>query len=108
MRGREQEWPGAMIEEVNQVTRSANVSTERADCLRERAHLYINPAMDVEVVDGATPVASQYAGGMGIIHHHDSAIFFGKLAKPRQRADVAIHGKYAVADEQFVAGLIFD
>ena len=44
---------------------------------------------------------------MGIIHHHDRAIFFGEVAKRGQRPDVTIHGEDAVGDQQFLARLIF-
>ncbi len=63
--------------------------------------------MHVEVINGAASIVSQDAGGMGVIHHHDGAVFFRQIAERRQRADVAIHGKYAVGDEQLASGLVF-
>jgi hypothetical protein len=54
----------------------------------------------------AAPVASQDARSMRIVHHHDGAIFFRQIAERGQRADVAVHGKYAVGDEQFFPRLV--
>src|ERR1019366_1259628 len=49
-------------------------------------------------------VAAQHAGGMGIVDHHDDAVLFGGFHQTRERTDIAVHGKDAVADEQLVAG----
>src|SRR5712692_8446390 len=97
-----------MIEKLDQVAGAADVSAQRADGLGERAYLNINPAMHVEVINGAASVASQDAGGVGVIHHHDGAILFRQVAERGQRTDVAIHGKNAVGDEQLASGLVFD
>jgi hypothetical protein len=42
---------------------------------------------------------------MSVVHHHDGAVLFRRLHQAGQRADVAIHGKDAIRDEQlFPAG----
>ena len=64
--------------------------------------------MYVEVVNGAAAVAAQHAGSVGVIDHHDGSISFGQIAKLRQRADVAVHGKDAVGDQQLSARLMLD
>ena len=107
MRSGEQKRPGAMVEKIDEVARAADVAAERADGLGERAYLDVHAAVHLEVVDSAAAVAAEHAGGMRVIDHHDGAVFFGERAQPGQRADVAIHGKNAVGDEQLVAGLIF-
>src|SRR6185437_6050389 len=61
MRGGEQERTSAVIEEVNQIFGTADVAAQRANGFGERAHLDINPAMYVEMVNGAAAVASQDA-----------------------------------------------
>ena len=44
---------------------------------------------------------------MRVIDHHDGPVFLREIAKLRERADVAIHGEDAVADQQLASGLIF-
>ena len=83
MRSREQERPSAVIEKLDQVARPADVSAERADGFRERAHLDVHSPVHVEMIDGAAPVASQHAGRVRVVDHHDRAIFFGQIAQRR-------------------------
>ncbi len=52
------------------------------------------------------PLRPKYAGGVGVVDHHDGAIFFGEIAERGQRADVAVHGEDAVGDQQLLAGLV--
>src|ERR1039458_1702038 len=61
MRRREQEWPSAMVEELDEVARAANVAAQRTDGFRQRADLHVHPAMELEVIDSAAPVAPQHA-----------------------------------------------
>src|SRR5207253_1055127 len=63
MRSREQKWAGAVIEEINQVARAANVAAERADGLGERADLDVHASVDVEMINGSAAVAAQHAEG---------------------------------------------
>ena len=95
----------AMIEKVDQVAGAANVSAQRANRLRQRAHLDVDPAVHTEVIDGAATVAAQHAGSVRVVHHHDGAVLLRELAQRGQRADVAVHGEHAVGDQQLVAGL---
>src|ERR1019366_8396800 len=85
MRGGEQERPRAVVEELNEIAGAADVASERADGLGERAYLYIHAAVDAEVVDGAAAVAPQHARGVCIIHHHDGAVLFGRSAESGER-----------------------
>ena len=78
MRGGEQERPRAVVEEVDQVLRAADVATKRADRLRERADLHIDAAMDIEVIDRAATVTAENAGSMRVVHHHDGAVLLGE------------------------------
>src|SRR5664280_2916644 len=93
MRRGEQERPPAMIEELDEIARAANITAQRADGFRQRAHLHVHAAVQFEVVDGTAPVAAQHAGSVSVVHHHDGAVFFGQLGKLRQRANVAVHGE---------------
>src|SRR3984885_15882767 len=49
MRGRKQKRPCPVIKKIDQVARAANVSAERADCLRQRSHLDVHPPMRAEM-----------------------------------------------------------
>src|SRR5207302_11326187 len=80
MRSREQKWPGAVVEKINQVARAANVAAERADGFGERADLDVHAPVDVEMINGSAAVAAQHAGGVSVIHHHDGAVLFGEIA----------------------------
>ncbi len=73
----------AMVEKLDQVARAANVAAQRADGLRQRAHLHVDAAVQVEVIDGAAPVAAQHAGGVRVVDHHDGAVFFGQRGQLR-------------------------
>jgi len=65
-------------------------------------------AVSVEVVDGAAAIAAEDARGVGVVDHHDGAVFFAEVRERADRADVAVHGEDAVGDEEFVAGLVLD
>ena len=45
---------------------------------------------------------------MGVVDHHDGAVFFGESGELVDGADVAIHRKDAVGDEEFAARLVLD
>ena len=60
------------------------------------------------MINRASTVAAQDAGGVGIVDHHDGAVLLGEVAQGRQRADIAVHGKDAVGDQQLLSGLIFN
>jgi hypothetical protein len=53
-----EKWAGAVIEIVDQIARTANVSTESADGFGKRADLNVNAAVEVEVIDRSAAVAS--------------------------------------------------
>ena len=99
MRRREQEWPGAVIQEVDQVASPADVTAECADCLGQRANLDVHPAMLVEMINRAATIAAQYTRGVGVVHHHDGSVFFSKIAQAGQRANVTVHGENAVGNQ---------
>ena len=85
MRGREQERPGAVVEELDQVARAGHVAAEHADRLRQRADLDVDAAVTAEVIDGAAAVLAKHAARMRIVDHHDRAELFGERAQLRQR-----------------------
>ena len=60
------------------------------------------------MVDSAASVAAQDSRRMSVIDHHDGAVFFGSVAQRRQWADIAIHGKDAIGDEELSPGKVFD
>src|SRR6516162_12827 len=104
VRSGEEKWPGAEVEKIDQVVGTANVATHRADGFAEGAHLNMDAAMAIEMVDGATTAAAEDSAGVSVVDHHDAAVFFGEIAKLWQRRDVAIHRKDAVGDDQFFSG----
>jgi len=61
MRGRKQKGPRAVVEVVDQVASAADIPAKRADCLRKGAHLDVDPAVLVEMVDRAAAVAAEDA-----------------------------------------------
>lgn len=61
VRRAEQEGACAMVEEVDEISRSADITAERADGLRERTDLHVDLAVDIKVIDGAAAVAAENA-----------------------------------------------
>ena len=53
------------------------------------------------------PPLPEHAGRVRVIDHHDAIEFFGEAAQFGERRNVAVHGKHAVGDQQFVAGPVF-
>ena len=100
MRGREQERPGAVVQEVDQRAAAGDVAAERADRLRQRADLDVDAAVHAEMIDGAAAVAAEHAAGVRVVDHHDAAVFLGQRAQRRQRPEVAVHAEDAVGDQQ--------
>ena len=56
---------------------SANVATQNADSLGQRAYLDIHMAVQAEVVHCAASVTAEDARGMRIVDHHNGAVLFG-------------------------------
>ena len=106
VRGGEEERAGAVVEVVDEVAAAADVAAECADGFRERADLDVDLSVAVEVIDGAAAVAAEDAGGVGVVDHHDGAVFFGEVGELVDGADVAVHGEDAVGDEELAAGLV--
>ena len=96
-----------MVDKIK-ITGATDISAKRANGFRQCSDLDIDAAMDFKMVDGVAAIAAQHARGVGIVHHHDCAVLFGKVAEAGQRADIAIHGKHAIADQQFLPGFVFD
>src|SRR4030095_9906275 len=67
VRSREKKRPGSVIEEINQITRPANISAQCADCLGECSHLDIHAAVLLEVVNRSAPIAPEHARGMRVV-----------------------------------------
>ena len=67
-----------MVEEINGIPRCAHVTAERPDGLGERADLNIHATVQVEVVDGAAPVAAEHPGRVRVVNHHDAPVLFGQ------------------------------
>src|SRR5580658_6076844 len=108
MRGREQKWAGAVIQKIDQVAGAADVSAERADGFGECADLNVHAAMHFEMIYRATTISTEDAGGMGIVDHHDRSILPREFTQRRERADIAVHGEYAVGDQQLFSWLVFN
>ena len=88
-----------MVEIIDQIARAADISAECADCLGQRANLDVHPAMLVEMINRAAAIAAQYTRGVGVVHHHDGAVFFSKIAQAGQRANVTVHGEDTVGNQ---------
>src|SRR6516225_9249041 len=52
------------------------------------------------MVDRAPAVATENPGSMRVINHHDGAVPLSDINQLRKRADVAVHRKDAVGDQQ--------
>src|SRR5216684_2950560 len=98
VRGREQEGTPAVIEPLDEVARAAHVAAHGANGLAERTHLDIDATVTAEMIYSPPPVATEHAGGVRVVHHHDAVVLLGEVAELRQRRDVALHGKHAVGD----------
>ena len=104
MRGREEERTGAVVQEINEGSRPRDVAAQHADRFGQRPHLHVDTAVKGEMVNRAASVLSKYAACVRVIHHHDAAEFLGKIAQIRQRAEIAVHTEYAVADDELSLG----
>ncbi len=62
----------------------------------------------MKMICAAPPVAAKHARGMRVVDHHDGAVLFGELGKLVDRADVAIHRKDAIGDQQLAARLVLN
>ena len=62
----------------------------------------------LKVVDGASAVASEDSGGVGIVDHHDGSIAFGEGGEGAYGAYVAIHGEDPVGNDELLAGLVLN
>jgi len=60
------------------------------------------------VIDGPPAIAAEDAGGVSIVDHHDGTVFFSEIGQFVDGADVSVHGKDAVGDEELLAGLVLD
>ena len=108
VRGREEEGAGAVVEEVDQIARTADVAAERSDRFRESTDLNVDAPVTMKMIHCPAAVASQDARRMGIIDHHDGAVLFGEIAELIDRADVAVHREDAVGDKELASGVICD
>ena len=86
---------------VDERPAARHVAAQRADRLRQRAHLDLDAAVHAEVVHRAAAVAPEHAARMGVIDHHDGARLLGDLAERFHRPEIPVHAEHAVGDEQF-------
>jgi len=63
-----------MIEKINQIARSADVSAERADGLGQGSDLNIHAPVHFEMIDGAAAVAAEHAGGVRIVDWRNAPV----------------------------------
>src|SRR5712675_2810405 len=61
-----QKWPRAAIQEIDQVSRAANVAAHRTNRFAERANLNVHAPVTAQVIDGSAAIAPQHAGGMRV------------------------------------------
>ena len=108
VRGGEEEGAGAVVEEIDEVLRAADVAAEGSDGFRKSADLDVDEAVGAGVIDRAAAVAAEDSGGVGVVDHHDGVVFFGQFGEFGDGADVAVHGEDAVGDDELYAGLVLD
>jgi len=60
------------------------------------------------VIDGAAAVAAENAAGVGVVDHHDGAVFLGEVGELVDGADVAVHREDAIGDEELATGFVLD
>src|SRR5688572_14294495 len=99
MGGRKEERPRPVIEEVYERAGPRNVPAQHAERFRERSNLYVDPPVQPEMVDSASPVLAENTACMSVIDHHDAVELLGKVTQSGQCAEVAIHAEYAVTDD---------
>ena len=80
-----------MVEVVDQIARAADVSAECSDGFGECADLDIDALGAMKVINAASAIAAEDAGGVRIVDHHDGTVFVGDVAEFVDRADVAVH-----------------
>jgi len=97
-----------MVEIVNQISRPADISSQRSNRLRQRSHLHIHAVRAVEVVNRASPVPAQNSRGMRVIDHHQRPIPICKIAELIDGTDVSIHRKNTVRNNQLAAGFFLN
>ena len=90
----------ALDQVVLEVLAPGDVAAHHADRLGQRADLDVDPAVEVEVVDRAAPVAAQHARRVGVVDHDRRLVSLGHVADARERRDVAVHREHAVGDDQ--------
>ena len=93
-----------MIQKIDQIAAAADIAAQNTDGLRQRPHLDLDAPIEPKVIDGTAPGTAQNSRRMGVVHHHDGAIFLGQFHQRGQRTNVAFHRKYAVGDQQLVSG----
>src|SRR5205085_8112539 len=98
VRGAEQDGPGFVDQEVAQFGHARDVAAERADGLRERADLDVDPPIEAEVVHAAAPVLAEHAAGMRVVYIRRRTVAFGQSHDLWQFGDVAIHAEDAVGE----------
>jgi hypothetical protein len=106
VRGGEEEWPSAVIEIVDEIARAADVAAECSNSFGQRAYLHIDALRAVKMIHTAATIAAENPGGVGIIDHHDGTVLVGDIAELVDGADVAVHRKDAVGDEELAARLV--
>src|SRR5207247_8750194 len=100
MGGAEEERARAMVEVLDQALRAADVSSQDADRLGERANLDVDLAVQVEMIHRAAAGLPQDSARMRVVDHHDRAV------RPRARGNraescyVAVHAEAAVRDRE--------
>ena len=75
-----------MVEELDERPASGDVSSQRPEGFRQRAHLNIHPPVHAEVIDRAASVLSEHPARMSIVDHHDAVEFLGQRAQAGKSA----------------------
>jgi len=62
--------------------------------------LNVDPAVHVEVIDGAPAIPAEHAARMRVVDHHDAAEFLRDGAEVVQRAQIAVHAEDGFGDDR--------
>ena len=105
----EQVRTGALAEHVNDFLAAGGETAHgAAKGLAQGAGEDIYAAVAVKLFRYAMTGAAHHAGAVALVHHHQGVVFFGQVTDLVHRGHVAVHGEYAVRDDDAeTAGLGF-
>ena len=99
-RGREDERPRGVDQQVDDLGARADVGAVAAERLAERADDHVHLAGEPGLGDRAAPARPERAGGVRLVDHQAAAVAARQLEQLGDRGDVAVHREDRVGDDQ--------